>query len=74
MIPRLETERLCLRAFRQADLDAWAAISADPEVMTYLGGPVSRADSWWALAVTLGGKLYAVDVWFITCEEWRARR
>ena len=54
MIPRLETERLSLRAFRQADLDAWAAISADPEVMRYLGGPVSRADCWRALAVTLG--------------------
>jgi len=39
-IPTLETERLRLRAFRRSDLDSYAALHADPEVMRYMGcGP-----------------------------------
>ena len=55
-VPReLETERLHLRQFRDADLDAYAAIMADPEVMRFLGGkPYDRAQSWRHMAVTLG--------------------
>lgn len=37
-----ETERLVLRTFRREDLERAAAINADPEVMRYLGGPLSR--------------------------------
>src|SRR5438046_10583341 len=33
----IETERLRLRQFRREDLDALAAIYADPEVMRYMG-------------------------------------
>jgi len=54
MIPRLETERLALRAFREQDLDAWAAMMADPAVMTHLGGPMVRTNAWRAMAMTLG--------------------
>jgi len=54
MIPRLQTDRLVLRAFREDDLDAWAAIMADPEVMTHLGGPMLRTNAWRAMATTLG--------------------
>lgn len=54
MIPRLETDRLILRAFVPDDLDAWAAIMADPEVMTHLGGPMIRTNAWRAMATTLG--------------------
>ncbi|HEV2705378.1 MAG TPA: GNAT family N-acetyltransferase [Pyrinomonadaceae bacterium] len=36
-IPELETERLRLRAFRPTDLDAFARLRADPEVMRYIG-------------------------------------
>jgi hypothetical protein len=36
-IPTLETARLILRAFRNDDLDAFAAMSADAEVMRYIG-------------------------------------
>lgn len=41
-IPILETERLRLRAFRKSDLDDYAALHADPEVMRYLvsAGPL----------------------------------
>lgn len=56
MIPEVFTERLVLRPFRLADLDAWAAIVADPEVMTYIGtgGPVERDVAWRQLAFHLG--------------------
>ena len=35
--PRLETDRLVLRAWEDADLDAYAALCADPQVMRYIG-------------------------------------
>ncbi len=40
----IETERLILRMFCDADLDEYAEICADPEVMRYLGEgqPLSR--------------------------------
>ena len=52
----LETDRLRLRAFRNEDLDAYAAICADPEVMRYLGTGVTlnRNDTWRAMAGILG--------------------
>ncbi len=39
---RLETERLFLRAWRDDDLDALAALNGDPEVMRYITGGVPR--------------------------------
>lgn len=43
----LETARLRLRRWRDDDLDAYALICADPEVMRYLSGgrPLTRAQS-----------------------------
>jgi RimJ/RimL family protein N-acetyltransferase len=40
-IPTLTTDRLRLRAFRADDLDAYAAMRANPEVIRYLG-PAAR--------------------------------
>ncbi len=37
--PIMETERLILRPYYREDVATYAAISADPEVMRYLGGP-----------------------------------
>ncbi len=54
MIPTLETERLLLRPFRDEDLDAYAEFSADPEVMRYMGAPLSREDAWRQIAMLLG--------------------
>lgn len=55
-IPELRTPRLRLRALRADDLDALAAMQADPEVMRYLGTgqPRSRAETWDGMARTLG--------------------
>ena len=36
-IPTLRTERLTLRAFRAGDIDALAAMQANPEVRRFLG-------------------------------------
>lgn len=55
-IPILKTERLILREFRESDLDAYAEMSADAEVMRYIGtGKVlSRAESWRSMAAIIG--------------------
>jgi len=52
----LETDRLQLRMFGQDDLDAYAVICADAEVMRYLGDgkALSRADAWRQIAMILG--------------------
>ena len=41
----LETERLLLRPFLDADREAFARINADPRVACWFGGPVDRAAS-----------------------------
>jgi RimJ/RimL family protein N-acetyltransferase len=48
----LETDRLLLRPFREEDLDAYAGICADPEVMRHVGEerPLSRAEAWRQMA------------------------
>lgn len=52
----LETERLLLRQFCESDLDAYAEMSADTEVMRYLGTgqPLTRAEAWRSMATILG--------------------
>jgi RimJ/RimL family protein N-acetyltransferase len=55
VIPRLETERLLLRAFEESDLDAYAAMTADAEVMRFMGrGPFDRASAWREIALYRG--------------------
>jgi RimJ/RimL family protein N-acetyltransferase len=42
----LTTDRLLLRRWRDEDLDPWAELNSDPEVVRHLGGrPLPRADS-----------------------------
>ena len=56
MIPSLNTARLRLRAFTQADLDPYAAMCADARVMHHIGsgGPVARDLAWRQMALFLG--------------------
>ena len=55
-IPEIETPRLLMRAWRNSDLDAYAPMCADPEVMRYIGSGAtqSRTDAWRAMASFLG--------------------
>jgi RimJ/RimL family protein N-acetyltransferase len=53
-IPRVEIDRLVLRAWSAADVDPFAEMSADPEVMRFLGGVADRAASWRGIALHAG--------------------
>ena len=69
-IPTLTTDRLLLRAFRADDLDAFAAMRANPEVVRYLGTgrPSIPADVWRMMAGFLGQwALRGYGVW--ACER-----
>ncbi len=54
--PTVETERLVLREWHDDDLDAYAAMCADPEVMLHLGtgATLSREDAWRSMAIFTG--------------------
>lgn len=56
MPPTLHTARLTLRPFAEADLGAYAEMSADPEVMRHIGagGPVGRDIAWRQMALFAG--------------------
>jgi RimJ/RimL family protein N-acetyltransferase len=55
-IPTLHTPRLVLRPFVDDDLDRFAAIHADPEVMRWIGDgqPLTRAQAWRTMATIVG--------------------
>jgi RimJ/RimL family protein N-acetyltransferase len=42
---QLETARLILRPWRESDRAPFAAMNADPEVMTFFASPMTRAES-----------------------------
>src|SRR5580700_10028211 len=69
-IPILTTDRLRLRAFKASDLDAYAAMQANPEVMRYLvtGRTSPPVEVWRTMATSLGAwALRGYGVW--ACEK-----
>jgi RimJ/RimL family protein N-acetyltransferase len=55
VVPVLETARLRLRAFRDADIEPWAAEMAGTEVTRYLGGqPFTREETWRRILTSTG--------------------
>jgi len=56
-VPTLTTDRLRLRAFRAGDLDAFAAMRANPEVIRYLGtGRTSTPVEVWRMMFAFLGQ------------------
>jgi RimJ/RimL family protein N-acetyltransferase len=55
-VPRVTTDRLLLRGFEPRDVDAYAAMVADPDVMRYVGDgqPLDRIGAWRQMAVFIG--------------------
>lgn len=56
LVPTLETDRLRLRGFVEADVDALAAMNADEETMRYIGTGVvlDRVQTWRGVAGFMG--------------------
>lgn len=67
-IPEITTARLRLRSFEPRDIDAYAAMMAQPEVTRYLGDgqPLMRVDAWRQIAVLLGHwSLRGFGIWAV---------
>jgi RimJ/RimL family protein N-acetyltransferase len=54
MSVELETPRLLLRQWREADFEAFAAYYADPELAKYIGGQAPREGAWRKMASLIG--------------------
>lgn len=60
----LETERLRLRRWQADDLDAFAALNADPRVMEQFPAPLSRAESEFVLEqIEHGFERHGFGIW-----------
>ena len=69
MIPTVQTQRLTLRAHVLADYEPFAQLFASDRAR-YLGGPLSRADSWYGFAADTGSwALNGFGCWAVTVSE-----
>lgn len=64
----IETDRLILRAFIDADRDAWAEMNADPEVMRHFPATLSRAEAD-AVIERVNGKIAEIGAGFWALER-----
>ncbi|SFR80644.1 GNAT family N-acetyltransferase [Sphingomonas jatrophae] len=71
MVPTLTTARLLLDAHREADLDAAAALWADPAVVRHIGGrPFTREEVWHRLQRYVGHwSLKGYGLWAVRLRE-----
>jgi RimJ/RimL family protein N-acetyltransferase len=53
-IPKLETGRLWLRAWREEDLEPYAVFCASDATARFLGGICNREDAWRRMAMLVG--------------------
>ncbi|WP_157019309.1 GNAT family N-acetyltransferase [Mesorhizobium xinjiangense] len=69
--PVIETARLRLRHHRMDDLDAYAALLADPVVTRYVGGrPFTREEAWTRIIRYIGmWKLLGYGFWIVEERE-----
>ncbi len=74
-VPTLDTARLRLRPWHDEDLEPYAAMCADPEVMRYMGdgAPLSRDDAWRSMAMFVGHwQLRGYGMWAVEERDARA--
>jgi RimJ/RimL family protein N-acetyltransferase len=67
-----QTERLRLRPFLPEDIEPYAAMCADPEVMRYVGdrGALGRDDAWRQMAMLVGHwQLRGFGMWVVEERE-----
>lgn len=70
--PVIETSRLRLRGWEEADLDAFSELNADPKFVRFLGQgvPVNRFESWKIMAMVAGHwALKGFGFWLVEDKE-----
>lgn len=73
MIPTLETDRLRLRDWREDDFEPYAAVWADPEMASFMGGACSREGAWRRMAAVVGHwHLRGYGTWAVEDKSTRA--